>query len=116
MATSYSRAAVEADPRANRAGGRLRCLNYETVKYFKQRAHETARYDESLRRLEDANVLAQKDAALLNLWPDGDRGDRRDRDDVARRPPVSSAAADGRRLVMVNAICCSCPSPLFFSA
>jgi len=64
--TSYYRAAVEADTRANeRAVDSL--LNYETVKYFNNEAHETARYDESLRRLEDANVLAQKTLALLNL-------------------------------------------------
>src|SRR6267142_2399263 len=57
--------AVEADTRANeRAVDSL--LNYETVKYFNNEAHETARYDESLRRLEDANVLAQKTLALLN--------------------------------------------------
>ena len=63
--TSYYRAAVEADTRANeRAVDSL--LNYETVKYFNNEAHETARYDESLRRLEDANVLAQKTLALLN--------------------------------------------------
>jgi len=64
--TAYYRAAVEADTRANeRAVDSL--LNYETVKYFNNEAHETARYDESLRRLEDANVLAQKTLALLNL-------------------------------------------------
>jgi len=64
--TRYYRAAVEADTRANeRAVDSL--LNYETVKYFNNETHETARYDESLRRLEDANVLAQKSLALLNL-------------------------------------------------
>ncbi len=64
--TTYYRAAVEADTRANeRAVDSL--LNYETVKYFNNEAHETARYDESLRRLENANVLAQKTLALLNL-------------------------------------------------
>ncbi len=64
--TRYYRAAVEADTRANeRAVDSL--LNYETVKYFNNETHETARYDESLCRLEDANVLAQKTLALLNL-------------------------------------------------
>jgi ATP-binding cassette subfamily B protein len=64
--TRYYRAAVEADTRANeRAVDSL--INYETVKYFNNEQHETARYDESLRRLEDANVLAQKTLALLNL-------------------------------------------------
>jgi ATP-binding cassette subfamily B protein len=64
--TRYYRAAVEADTRANeRAVDSL--LNYETVKYFNNEAHETARLDESLRRLEDANVLSQKTLALLNL-------------------------------------------------
>src|SRR5213593_3747082 len=64
--TRYYRAAVEADTRANeRAVDSL--INYETVKYFNNETHETVRYDESLRHLEDANVLAQKTLALLNL-------------------------------------------------
>ena len=64
--TTYYRAAVEADTRADeRAVDSL--LNYETVKYFNNEAHETARYDENLQRLENANVLAQKTLALLNL-------------------------------------------------
>jgi ATP-binding cassette subfamily B protein len=64
--TRYYRAAVEADTRANeRAVDSL--LNYETVKYFNNEGHETARLDESLRRLEDANVLSQKTLAVLNL-------------------------------------------------
>jgi ATP-binding cassette subfamily B protein len=64
--TRFYRAAVEADTRANeRAVDSL--LNYETVKYFNNETHESARYDESLRRLEDANVLSQKTMAVLNL-------------------------------------------------
>jgi len=64
--TRYYRAAVEADTRANeRAVDSL--LNYETVKYFNNERHETARYDESLCRLEDATVLSQKSMAVLNL-------------------------------------------------
>ena len=64
--TRYYRAAVEADTRANeRAVDSL--INYETVKYFNNELHETARYDANLCRLEDANVLAQKTLALLNL-------------------------------------------------
>src|SRR5258705_3772537 len=53
----FYRAAVEADTRANeRAVDSL--LNYETVKYFNNEAHETARYDENLRRLEDTTVMS----------------------------------------------------------
>src|SRR3989442_10241798 len=64
--TRYYRAAVEAHTHAHeRAVDSL--INYETVKYFNNETHETARYDESLRHLEDANVLAQKTLALLNL-------------------------------------------------
>jgi ATP-binding cassette subfamily B protein len=64
--TRFYRAAVEADTRANeRAVDSL--LNYETVKYFNNERHETERLDESLRRLEDANVRSQKALALLNL-------------------------------------------------
>jgi ATP-binding cassette, subfamily B, heavy metal transporter len=64
--TRYYRAAVEADTRANeRAVDSL--LNYETVKYFNNERHETARYDDSLCRLEEATVLSQKTMAVLNL-------------------------------------------------
>ncbi|HUD71959.1 MAG TPA: ABC transporter ATP-binding protein/permease [Dongiaceae bacterium] len=64
--TRFYRAAVEADTRANeRAVDSL--LNYETVKYFNNETHETTRYDENLRRLEDANVMSQKTMAVLNL-------------------------------------------------
>ncbi len=64
--TRYFRAAVDADTRANeRAVDSL--LNYETVKYFNNEAHEAARYDERLRDLEDARVMAQKTLAVLNL-------------------------------------------------
>ncbi|MBT8766971.1 ABCB family ABC transporter ATP-binding protein/permease [Metapseudomonas boanensis] len=64
--TRYYRAAVEADTRANeRAVDSL--LNYETVKYFNNEAHEAARYDENLRHLENAKVNATKSLALLNL-------------------------------------------------
>ncbi|HYV20249.1 MAG TPA: ABC transporter ATP-binding protein/permease [Verrucomicrobiae bacterium] len=64
--TRYYRAAVEADTRTNeRAVDSL--LNYETVKYFNNERHETARLDESMRRLEDANVMSQKALAVLNL-------------------------------------------------
>ncbi|AYF87695.1 ABC transporter ATP-binding protein/permease [Pseudomonas sp. DY-1] len=64
--TRYYRAAVEADTRANeRAVDSL--LNYETVKYFNNEAHESTRYDENLRHLENAKVKATKSLALLNL-------------------------------------------------
>ena len=64
--TGFYRAAVEADTRANeRAVDSL--LNYETVKYFGNEAHEAARYDENLRHLENARVKSQKTLAVLNL-------------------------------------------------
>ncbi|WP_137818853.1 ABC transporter ATP-binding protein/permease [Pseudomonas sp. 2FG] len=64
--TRFYRAAVEADTRANeRAVDSL--LNYETVKYFNNEAHEAARYDDNLRHLENARVKATKSLALLNL-------------------------------------------------
>jgi ATP-binding cassette subfamily B protein len=64
--TRFYRAAVEADTLANeRAVDSL--LNYETVKYFNNEAHEAARYDENLRHLENARVKAQKTLALLNV-------------------------------------------------
>ena len=64
--TRYYRAAVEANTRANeRAVDSL--LNYETVKYFNNEAHEARRYDQNLRHLENAQVKATKTLALLNL-------------------------------------------------
>ena len=64
--TRYYRAAVEADTRASeRAVDSL--LNYETVKYFNNEAHEASRYDENLKSLEDARVKAQTTLATLNL-------------------------------------------------
>ncbi|MGH8222103.1 MAG: ABC transporter transmembrane domain-containing protein, partial [Woeseiaceae bacterium] len=64
--TRFYRAAVEADTRANeRAVDSL--LNYETVKYFNNEAHEAVRYDENLRHLENASVKAQTSLAVLNL-------------------------------------------------
>ena len=64
--TRFYRAAVEADTRANeRAVDSL--LNYETVKYFNNEAHEATRYDENLKHLEDARVKAQTSLAALNL-------------------------------------------------
>jgi ATP-binding cassette subfamily B protein len=64
--TRFYRAAVEADTRANeRAVDSL--LNYETVKYFNNEAHESARYDQNLRHLENAKVKSTQSLALLNL-------------------------------------------------
>ncbi len=64
--TRYYRASVEADTHANeRAVDSL--LNYETVKYFGNEAHEAERYDQNLRQLEDARVMATKTLGALNL-------------------------------------------------
>ncbi|MFQ6017397.1 MAG: ABCB family ABC transporter ATP-binding protein/permease, partial [Kiloniellaceae bacterium] len=64
--TRYYRAAVEADTRANeRAVDSL--LNYETVKYFNNEAHEASRYDQNLRHLENTRVKARTSLAVLNL-------------------------------------------------
>lgn len=64
--TGYYRAALEANTHANeRAVDSL--LNYETVKYFNNEAHEARRYDDNLRRLENAQVTSIKTLALLNL-------------------------------------------------
>ena len=42
-------------------------VNYETVKYFGNEAHESRRYDESMGRFADASVTAQTSLALLNF-------------------------------------------------
>jgi ATP-binding cassette, subfamily B, heavy metal transporter len=41
-------------------------LNYETVKYFSAEARESARYDRSMARYEDASVQAYTSLAVLN--------------------------------------------------
>ncbi|MGH8029240.1 MAG: ABCB family ABC transporter ATP-binding protein/permease, partial [Arenimonas sp.] len=64
--TKYYRASVEADTQASaRAVDSL--LNYETVKYFNNEEHEADRYDESLRKMEEANVRSYKTLAVLNI-------------------------------------------------
>jgi ATP-binding cassette subfamily B protein len=64
--TRFYRASVEADTHANeRAVDSL--LNYETVKYFGNEEHEARRYDENLVHLENAQVMARKTLAVLNL-------------------------------------------------
>src|SRR4249919_2776556 len=64
--TRFYRASVEADTHANeRAVDSL--LNNETVKYFGNEEHEARRYDENLVHLENAQVMARKTLAVLNL-------------------------------------------------
>ncbi len=64
--TKYYRASVEADTHANeRAVDSL--LNYETVKYFGNEEHEAQRYDVSLVRKEEAQVMSRKTLGVLNL-------------------------------------------------
>ena len=62
----FYRAANEADTEAN-ARNVDALLNYETVKYFGNEKHELARFDGSLRNLEEATVRSQKSLALLNI-------------------------------------------------
>ena len=60
------RAVNEADSAANtRAIDSL--LNYETVKYFNNEAYELNRYDEAMRRWEDASVRSQMTLTVLNM-------------------------------------------------
>ncbi|HEX6958752.1 MAG TPA: ABC transporter ATP-binding protein/permease [Ferrovibrio sp.] len=64
--TKYRRQMNEEDQRANtRAIDSL--LNYETVKYFTNEAHEARRYDEAMERYERAAVKSQTTLAMLNL-------------------------------------------------
>jgi ABC-type transport system involved in Fe-S cluster assembly fused permease/ATPase subunit len=64
--TRYYRAAIEADSAAS-ASAVDSLLNFETVKYFNNEEHEARRYDESLQRMEEANVRSWKTLALLNI-------------------------------------------------
>src|SRR3546814_18175812 len=57
---------IEQDNRANsRAIDSL--LNYETVKYFGNEAHEAARFDEAMQKYERAAVLSQSSLSLLHV-------------------------------------------------
>ncbi|KAL5720807.1 ABC transporter B member 25 [Ranunculus cassubicifolius] len=42
-------------------------INYETVKYFNNEAHETEKYDEFLKKYEDASLKTQSSLAYLNF-------------------------------------------------
>ena len=64
--TRYYRAAIDAESASSgRAVDAL--LNYETVKYFGNEAHEAERYDGSLKRVEEATVKSLKTLGVLNL-------------------------------------------------
>ena len=64
--TQYRRAMNTADSEANtKAIDSL--LNYETVKYFGNEAHEAHRFDESLARYQRAAVRSQVTLSLLNV-------------------------------------------------
>lgn len=64
--TRYYRAAIEADTAAS-ASAVDSLLNFETVKYFNNEEHEARRYDDSLKRMEEANVRSYKTLAALNI-------------------------------------------------
>jgi ATP-binding cassette subfamily B protein len=64
--TKFRREMNEQDSRANsKAIDSL--LNFETVKYFGNEAHEARRYDVALRAYESASVKSQQSLALLNI-------------------------------------------------
>lgn len=42
-------------------------INYETVKYFNNEAHEASRYDDSLRGFQKASLKTQTSLSLLNF-------------------------------------------------
>ncbi|KDP45669.1 hypothetical protein JCGZ_17276 [Jatropha curcas] len=64
--TKYRKAMNKADNDAStRAIDSL--INYETVKYFNNEAYEAVKYDEFLKRYEDAAIKTQRSLALLNF-------------------------------------------------
>ncbi|CAM9790759.1 unnamed protein product, partial [Hapterophycus canaliculatus] len=42
-------------------------MNYETVKYFSNEAHEASRYDESLKGFQQASLKTQTSLSMLNV-------------------------------------------------
>ena len=77
-------------------------LNYETVKYFGNEAHEAGRFDEALARYERAAVKSQVTLNMLNLGQAGIIA-------VGRAPIMLLAASDVRagsmtvgRFVLIN--------------
>ncbi len=64
--TKFRREMNEMDGRANtKAIDSL--LNYETVKYFGNEEHESRRYEQALRRYEDAAVRSEQSLGYLNV-------------------------------------------------
>ncbi|XP_031385941.1 ABC transporter B family member 25, mitochondrial isoform X2 [Punica granatum] len=64
--TKFRKVMNKADNDANtRAVDSL--INYETVKYFNNEAYEAEKYDEFLKRYEDAALKTQRSLALLNF-------------------------------------------------
>jgi ABC-type transport system involved in Fe-S cluster assembly fused permease/ATPase subunit len=64
--TKYRREMNEKDSEANsKAIDSL--INYETVKYFGNEEHELNRYDQSLRKYENAAIVSQQSLAVLNF-------------------------------------------------
>jgi ABC-type transport system involved in Fe-S cluster assembly fused permease/ATPase subunit len=63
--TRYYKAARDHDTRANTVAVDS-LLNFETVKYFSNEAHEVRRFDQHMQRWEQAAVKSQKTLGLLN--------------------------------------------------
>lgn len=64
--TKYRREMNDKDTEANsKAIDSL--INYETVKYFGNEEHELNRYDQSLKKYENAAVISQQSLAVLNF-------------------------------------------------
>lgn len=62
----FVRSMNEADTEAN-AKAIDSLLNFETVKYFGNEAHEARRYDVGRRRYEDAAIRSSRTLSLLNI-------------------------------------------------
>ncbi len=73
-------------------------LNYETVKYFGNEAHEATRFDASLARYERAAVQSQVSLNMLNLGQAGDHRPGADVDHAAGRARRQRRHDDGRQV------------------
>ena len=89
-------------------------LNYETVKYFGNEAHEAARYDKALARYERAAVRVQVSLNMLNLGSGRDHRDRPDGDHADGGQSMAAGEMTVGSFVLINTYLIQLYQPLNF--